>query len=50
MMDESSKLCDPGTSDYHHRNCNVTRFTKVCDKTDTLLLLSIRASNQASTR
>jgi hypothetical protein len=36
MMDESSKLCGPGISDYHHQNCNVTRFTKVCDKTDTL--------------
>jgi hypothetical protein len=38
MADESSKLCGPGISDYDQQSCNVTRFTKVCDKTDTLLL------------
>lgn len=32
------------------RSCNVLRFTKVFDKADALLLFSIRASFQVSTR
>jgi len=44
MMEQASKLCGPGILDYHHHSIkgrDVTRFTKVFDKTDTLLLFSI---------